>query len=289
MVPYSFFVHPEDQEALNAMKSFPGFEVIVKEVLKVGWEEMLHGVNMASQIRLSDEQMPDIYHRVTKICGRLGIECPEVYLTMSPHPNAWTFGDSRVYLTLTSALLDYLDDDEIDSVIAHECGHILCHHVLYHTMAQFLNLGACRIFPKITEPLRLAMYWWERKSELSADRVAAAVCGKDTFIRTELRLAGGPKELTKRINIEQWARQAEEYDNIRFGDAWNRFLQDVATIENTHPFSAVRVREVIEWAKSVEYDNITSVLSGSTHICPNCHYSVSDSWDFCKYCGEKLK
>lgn len=289
MVPYSYFVHPEDQQALNAMKAIPGFDVIVKEILKVGWEEMLHGVNMASQIRLSEEQLPEIYHRVTRICDKLGLEYPEVYLSMSPYPNAWTFGDTKIYLTLTSALFSYLDDDEIDSVIAHECGHILCHHVLYHTAAEFLSLGACRMFPKISEPVRLAMYWWERKSELTADRAAALVCGADAVVRTQLRLAGGPKELTKNVSIEQWARQTEEYDEVRFGDTWNKFLQSVATLENTHPFSAVRVREVLDWTKSKEFEEVNAIALGKVQMCPCCHMPISEDWLYCKHCGAQLR
>ena len=288
MVPYSYFIHPEDQQALDTMKSIPGFEIVVKEIMKVGWEEMLHGVNMASQIRLSDEQLLDIYHRVTRICDKLGIDYPEVYLCMSPYPNAWTYGDTRIYLTLTSALFDYLNDDEIDSVIAHECGHILCHHVLYHTVAQFLAQGAGRLFPKISEPLMLAMYWWERKSELSADRAAAIVCGADTVIRTQLRLSGGQKSLTRDVDVEQWARQAENYDEIRFGSGWNRFLQSIATIENTHPFSAVRVREVLNWSHCEDFAKIRNIVDGKISICPFCHESIDKGWRFCQHCGHEI-
>lgn len=288
MIPYSYFVHPEDEKALNAMKAVPGFETIVKKFLKVGYETMLHGVNMASKIQLSEKQLPELYHRVTRICDKFGLAYPEVYLEMSPFPNAYTFGDTQIFMVLTSALFDYLDDDEIDSVIAHEAGHILCHHILYHTIGEFLRTGMTGILGDIAEPLKLALYYWERKSELSADRAAALICGVDTVVRTQLRLSGGPKSLTSKVDIEEWAEQAERYEVIRNGNTWNKILQVGAVMSLDHPFSAVRVREVLNWAKSNEFNIAMSISSGDNRICPHCHKPVQNDWKFCKHCGEKL-
>ena len=288
MIPYSYFVHPEDEKALNAMKAVPGFETVVKKFLKIGYETQLHGVNMASKIQLSENQLPEIYHRVTRVCDKFGIEYPEVYLEMSPFPNAYTFGDTQIFMVLTSALFDYLDDDEIDSVIAHECGHIVCHHVLYHTIAEFLRTGMTGILGSIAEPLKLAVYYWERKSELSADRAAALICGVDTIVRTQLRLAGGPKSLTSAVNIEEWAEQAERYEAIRNGNTWDKILQVGATMTLDHPFSAVRVREVLNWSKTEEFDIAMKVAGGENRMCPHCHKAIDNDWAFCKHCGGKL-
>jgi len=288
MIPYSYFVHPEDEKALNAMKAVPGFETIVKKFLKVGYETMLHGINMASKIQLSDKQLPGIYHRVTRICDKFGIEYPEVYLEMSPYPNAYTFGDTQIFMVLTSALFEYLDDDEVDSVISHECGHILCRHVLYHTIAEFLKTGMTGILGDIAEPLKLAVYYWERKSELSADRAAAIICGVDTVVRTQLRLSGGPKTLTDNVSIEEWAEQAERYESIRNGSLWNKILQVSATMSLSHPFSAVRVREVLQWSKTDSFGIAKSLASNNGRICPHCHRPVENGWNYCRHCGGKL-
>lgn len=253
MIPYKDFIHPEDEAALRAMKSLPGFDLLLKKFMQVGYETFLHGVNMASKIRLSETQLPEVYHRVTKICDKLEIPYPEVYLEMSPYPNAYTFGDTDIFMVLTSGLFEYLDTDEIDSVIAHECGHILCHHVLYHTMAEFLRTGLTGILGSLAEPLKLAIYYWERKSELSADRAATMVCGVDTMVRMQLRLAGGPKNLTRDVNIREWAEQAEHYEEIRNGNMWNRLLQTGAVMTLDHPFAAVRVREALKWSESEDF------------------------------------
>ena len=288
MIPYTYFIHPEDESALNAMKNVPGFDTLVKKFMQVGYETMLHGVNMASKIRLSETQLPEIYHKVTKICDKLEIGYPEVYLEMSPYPNAYTYGDTDIFMVLTSGLFDYLDSDEIDSVIAHECGHIVCHHVLYHTIAEFLRTGVTGLIGDLAEPLKLAVYYWARKSELSADRAAALTCGVETVVKTQLRLAGGPKVLTENVNIEQWANQAEQYEEIRGGSLWNRFLQMGATMMLDHPFAAVRVREALNWAKTDEFKTVSDLIAGKVRLCPHCNQPVSPEWVYCKHCGNKL-
>lgn len=288
MIPYTYFIHPEDESALNAMKNVPGFDTLVKKFMQLGYETMLHGVNMASKIRLSETQLPEIYHKVTKICDKLEISCPEVYLEMSPYPNAYTYGDTDIFMVLTSGLFDYLDSDEIDSVIAHECGHIVCHHVLYHTIAEFLRTGVSGLIGDLAEPLKLAVYYWSRKSELSADRAAALTCGVETVVKTQLRLAGGPKVLTDNVNIEEWANQAEQYEEIRGGSLWNRFLQMGATMMLDHPFAAVRVREALNWAQTDEFKTVSDLIAGKVRLCPHCNQPVSLEWAYCKYCGNKL-
>lgn len=288
MIPYTYFIHPEDESALNAMKNVPGFDTLVKKFMQVGYEAMLHGVNMASKIRLSETQLPEIYHKVTKICDKLEISYPEVYLEMSPYPNAYTYGDTDIFMVLTSGLFDYLDSDEIDSVIAHECGHIVCHHVLYHTIAEFLRTGVSGLIGDLAEPLKLAVYYWARKSELSADRAAALTCGVETVVKTQLRLAGGPKVLTDNVNIEEWANQAEQYEEIRGGSLWDRFLQMGATMMLDHPFAAVRVREALNWSKTDEFKTVSDLIAGKVRLCPHCNQPVALEWVYCKYCGNKL-
>lgn len=289
MIPYSYFIHPEDERTMLAMKSIPGFDSFIRKNMS-GLEEMVNDENLASQIRLSEKQLPEVYKRVTRICDMLGIkDYPQVFLCMSPYPNAWTYGETTPSITLTSALLEYLKEDELDSVIAHECGHIVCHHVLYNTVAHFLTMGQGNFVSGVTKPLRLAIKHWQRYSELSADRVAVMVVGIDAFVRCEMRLAGGPGSITDRIDVKQYIEQAREYDrHLCHGDGGN-VLQDIAVMEESHPFSAVRIIEAIKWKEGDHYKDIRNLSLGTSNICPHCHKPVDNSWTFCRRCGSRLK
>ncbi len=289
----SDFIHPEDAAALRQMEGIPGFAALVKKILAIGIENMQYGMNMASSIRLSEKQLPKIYRHLPPICEKLGIAEPEFYLQMSPVPNAWTSGDTRIYITVTSSLVEMMNEEELDAIIAHECGHILCRHVLYHTVAQWISNGLANfgVLGALATPIEYALCYWSRKSELSADRAGAIVTSPEVVASTMARLAGGPQSLTAQINMEEWASQADEYDKIQNSGLWNKTLQLAIIAGLDHPFSAVRVREILKWGASDQYHIIKNggpmqVLSGPS--CPACGTSVAPGWGFCRNCGHKL-
>ena len=247
MIKPSEFIHPSDAAALRQMESIPGFPTLVKKFLALGFEQLQYGLNMATAVRLSPTQLPELYNHLPPICEKLGIEEPEFYLQMDPMPNAWTFGDTKIYITITSGLVELLNDEELDSVIAHECGHILCRHVLYHSIARYILLGvdSLGIFDFLTIPLQLAILHWSRMSELSCDRCASIISSPRVVASTMARLSGGPKSITSKINLEEWAKQADKYDEIKNDGLWNKTLQLSVTIVQSHPFSAVDRKSVV--------------------------------------------
>ena len=290
----SDFIHPEDAAALHQMESIPGFAAIVRKILSVGYETLQYGVNMASNIRLSERQLPEIYRHLPPICKRMGIPVPEFYLQMDPTPNAFTFGDTRIFITVTSGLVEMMNDEELDAVIAHECGHILCRHVLYHTLAQWISHGmdALGFLGSLAAPVQYAILYWHRKSELSADRAASIITSPQTVATVMARLAGGPKSITSQIDLKEWASQADEYDHIRNANLWNKTLQLTVIASLDHPFAAVRVREILKWAESEQYRILknTKLLTSNTssRTCPNCGKPIGDGWQFCRHCGIQL-
>ena len=291
MIKPNEYMHPEDAKALRELESIPGFPTLVKKVLALGLEKLQYGINMASAIRLSPTQLPEIYNRLPPICEKLGIKEPEFDLSMDPYPNAWTFGDTKIFVTVTSGLLQLLNDEEIDAVIAHECGHIACRHVLYHSLAHYILSGADNlgVLGLLSIPIQLAILYWERKSELSCDRAGSLVTSPEVVASTMARLSGGPIDITEKIDLEEWARQADQYDAIRNDGIWNKTLQIYAIAQQNHPFAAVRVREILKWGKSEQYQRLIGINPTDTaRHCPNCGNAVDPAWKFCHFCGNKL-
>jgi len=285
------FIHPEDAAALRQMEALPGFPQLVKKILALGIEQMQYGVNMASSIRLSEKQLPNVYRHLPPICEKLGIPEPEFYLQMDPYPNAWTMGDTRIWITITSGLLETMTDEELDAIIAHECGHILCRHVLYHTLAMWITKGLTSggVLDKLALPIQYALLYWERKSELSADRAAAIITSPTVVAQTMARFSGGPRELTKDVDIHEWAAQADNYEAIRNDGLWNKALQLSVIAELDHPFAAVRVREILKWEQSEQYKNlINHPTPMASQRCPSCGRPIDPTWQFCKHCGTRL-
>lgn len=282
----SEFTHPDDLDALELLDAIPILPTVLKKFLDLGLEQLYFGLNKASKIRLSPTQLPEIYNILPPICEILDIEEPEFYLEMHPSPNAYAFGDTQTAITITSSLVEMVSPEELRAIIAHECGHIACHHMLYHSLAQILanTSGMFETLKKLATPIHYALMYWQRKSELSCDRASAFITSPETVMAVMARLAGGSKSITANVNMEEWARQADEYEQIYNGGLWNQTLQRIAVLDQDHPFHAVRVREILKWKESGQYKKVLE----NNPTCPRCHRLIDRSWKYCEHCGNKL-
>lgn len=293
-VDYHEYCHPLDVETLENLKQIPGFTPLMKAFLKLFSERTFQLLNMSNKIRLGPEQLPELYNLLPPICDVLGIDEPEFYLEMNPDPNAYTFGDTTIAITITSGLVEYMNTEELQCVIAHECGHIACHHVLYHSMASVILNGGAAIFELgalITYPIQLALLHWQRCSEFSCDRAAAIyIRGSDPVVTTMIRLAGGGKELTGKVNRELYLNQAVDFKELTNKNNWNKLLQFLALMNNNHPFLSVRSSEIDKWCKEQKFTDIIKHIDSEPDpwTCPNCGKKIDEKWLFCKYCGKKL-
>jgi Zn-dependent protease with chaperone function len=270
-VDYRDFIHPEDEVAKKQLISVPGLQIVAKRFMEIGYESAWHGFNMATKIRLSPTQLPELYNHLPPICQKFGIAEPEFYLEMNPAPNAYTYGDKRTFVVITSGLLSHVkNDEELIAVLAHECGHILCHHVLYKTMADLISsiavvggvLGG--IGGVLMGPIELALKYWSRRSELSADRAELVYLGNSASVVGVLaRLSGGPHAITGNINFEELVAQAQDYLDLQANSKWHRILQTLEIMFQSHPFSAVRVHEILKWEKSEQYLRLRATLHGT--------------------------
>ena len=292
------FIHPDDASALNNLKSIPALPTVIDKVMQYGYEEIMWSSNVASNVRLSEHQMPEVYKRLIPICQKLGIAVPELYLQMSPIPNAWTSGCKRVYIVVTLGLIRRFKEDELDAVLAHECGHILCQHVLYSMLANAIyDLGDSlmegilgSIGNMAMKPIRQALFGWSRASELSADRVAVALTSVETLTSVLAKLDGIPPIVLKGLDLDEWTRQGEDYERMKNGNTWSKIVRYMSNSDMTHPYGPVRAYEAKRWAGGAHYARLTGSmqqLSGS--ICPACGAAVSSKWAFCRKCGNKLK
>ena len=280
------FTHPDDAAALKILEGIPLLPALTKKFMDIGMEQMYYGTNMATKIKLSPTQLPRLYNILPPLCARLGIKEPAFFLEMNPIPNAYAFGDTYTAITITSGLVDLLTEEELSACVAHECGHILCRHMLYHTMAAQIINGTMQsdLLGVIAAPLKYALLYWNRKSELSCDRVSTFCFGPETTIRLMTRLAGGSKTITEDVNLVEFAEQADQYDAIRKNGMWNKTLQTLSVLNQDHPYNSVRVRETLRWVVDDRYKELRKKYPS----CPNCYRAVKPGTHFCTNCGKGL-
>ncbi|MDQ2049999.1 M48 family metalloprotease [Natronolimnohabitans sp. A-GB9] len=77
---------------------------------------------------LDDDQLGDdanLEPRVTRLAKQAGVPAPDVVVADASVPNSFTVGrPGDAVLVVTSALLERLEDEEVDAVLAHELAHV---------------------------------------------------------------------------------------------------------------------------------------------------------------------
>ncbi len=258
------YVHESDKAALNALKSIPGFKQLVKGFMKIFSERQYRIVNLSSHIRISEKQFPQYYEMLPPICEKLGIEVPDLYLELNDNPNALTAGDEKPFIVMTSGLINKLPEELLPTVLAHECGHIACHHQLYSTMGRIVLSGASSAASAflpfgsiLTIPMQVAFYYWMRCSEFSADRAAVLCDGTaDKMSTVCMYFAGYDNRIPMEPNKEEFMKQAQEYREIINNNGWDKTLEFMYMANNSHPLTAVRALECEEWAQTERCKNL---------------------------------
>ena len=132
----SRFQHPHDVAATEALAGIPGLDLVVSKVMEYGLERIYYLENTADNVRVTPRMFPRLHRYLGWGCRILDVEEPELYVTMDPNPNAFTYGHKSPFIVLTSGLIDLLGDEELSFVVGHELGHIKAGHVLYTVLAR---------------------------------------------------------------------------------------------------------------------------------------------------------
>lgn len=260
----NYYVHDSDKAALKALKAIPGFHQFTKAFIKIWSERQYRITNMSSCVRINEKQLPQYYDMLPPICEKLGIDVPELYLQLNVVAQSYTAGDTKPFIVMTSGLFETLPEELIPTVLAHECGHIACHHNLYTTMGNILLSNTTSVLRSrvpygdlATIPLEIAFFYWMRCSELSADR-AAVLCdgGAEKMSEVCMRLAGYDKDIGAMASKEEFMAQAQEYREMTKSSKWDKTLEFLALSSMSHPLMTVRALECEEWAKSEQFQKI---------------------------------
>jgi Zn-dependent protease with chaperone function len=292
------FMHPSDATALTAVKQVWGLDTVVRKMNEYGFEKVYRLRHMAGNIRVTERTCPK-YHRMVGECAKIldMPKLPDLFIEQTPMVNAYTTGVERPMIVLNSGLIDFLDDDEVFAVIAHEMGHIKCDHVLYHTVAQFLTVasGMIGLVGIAVSGINLVLLEWSRKSELSADRAALLSVQDPTIVTTVLmKLAGGSQKIASVIHYDDFIQQSKEYREMANSSALNKACKIFNTMFIDHPFPVMRATEIVEWAEGNEYRDILNgnrrsiTIPKSGGSCPVCKTKITKGSKFCHSCGKEL-
>ena len=160
---------------------------------------------------------------------------------------------------LTSQAVELFDELELRTVLGHEAGHILADHVLYMTALEILLALGTGPLPLRRRRCRCwgsscALLEWFRAAELTSDRAATLVTrdphgdlpDADGHLRGRDLAAAEPRRVRR-------ARRPSTRTGTR---AWTACAACRASSPRRTRCPVRRVRELMRWVQSGEYDRI---------------------------------
>ncbi len=210
---------------------------------------------------ITEEQNPELHERLGKLAENAGIPKPRLYRSSMDVPNAFATGRNpeKGVVCVTDGLVNNLDSDEVDGVIAHELAHIKNRDTLINasvaTIAGAISILAEMAFwgamfggdedgaemvsalafmiitPIIATIIRMAI---SRKMEYRADSDAVRIHGQKEGLSTALTKIHeeGKKKPTKHVSKSQEAGANLFISNPFSSDKLTKWFSTHPQLEN---------------------------------------------------------
>jgi len=231
---------------------------------------------------VSPQEEPELHGIIDRICALADMPKPRVAVAPTNVPNAFATGRSSkvAVICATQGLLDRLDNEELEGVLAHEMSHVAHKDVAVMTIASFLGIIAALLvrfafyselfggggrggrggrggnngnaLPIILVVMVVGMVTYaisfllirllSRYRELSADRSGALLTGRPSKLASALvKVTGDMARIPTRD-----LRAAEPLNAFYFAPALTgrRGELSLSTLFSTHPSLEKRLREL---------------------------------------------
>ena len=205
---------------------------------------------LSTSVRVTKEIFPNINSAIENVFKRLKIENNLNFFITANHfqtqasCSAMPLGDSAEII-LTSKLIELLNGEELESVIANEVAHFYYQHALYPQPNSSMNR---------VETLNLLNF--SRAAEISADRIGFIGCGSlESSLRAMLKITSGLSDKHLKFNFSNYLDQLRELKEIK---------GDKNLMYSTHPNFLNRMQALIWFSMSNEYNqDLNSNKKGS--------------------------
>jgi heat shock protein HtpX len=212
---------------------------------------------------ISERDAPELYATVDRLRQKAGLPMPTVAIAPHRQPNAFATGRNpdNAVVCVTEGILDILDQDELEGVIAHELGHIKNRDMLLQTVSASLSgaitniarLGGGRTnsglgpLAVIFAPIGAAILQFaiSRSREFKADHSGAEISGKPLSLASALqKLQAGAQRIPMRI--------APSVAPLAQVNPLAAFSGGVSKLFSTHPATDERIAKLREYAAEMQ-------------------------------------
>jgi len=98
----------------------------------------------------TEAELPEVYSIVRNLTSAAGLPMPRLFVINSPQPNAFATGrnPSHAAVAVTTGILELMNRDELEGVLAHELSHVQNRDILISSVAAMLA-AALSIFARM--------------------------------------------------------------------------------------------------------------------------------------------
>lgn len=170
---YGNIVHQLDAATVNYyfMNTIPWVIVGVGIWFTIAYFANTAMVRAATGARpLTRKENPKIYNIVENLCMTCNMDMPKINIVDDPQQNAFASGiDKKSYtVTLTTGIIDRLNDDELAGVIAHELTHIRNHDTRL-LITSIIFVGIVSTIMSLVIQMMYNAFWFGGLSSRSSD------------------------------------------------------------------------------------------------------------------------
>ncbi len=201
-----------------------------------------------------------IYAIVERLTQRADLPMPQIYIIPDPVPNAFATGRdyNHAAVAVTEGLLDLLDEEEVEGVIAHELSHIRHYDMLIGTVAasiagaiaMFANFGSLFGGSDRERPNAVIMIATMIIMPIAASIIQMTISRSREYMADEgaARLTGHPEWLQRGLaKLDNYAHQGIIHDadpqteHMFIINPFSGVRDTLSTLFSTHPSTQSRI------------------------------------------------
>ena len=219
---------------------------------------------LTGALRLTRGMAPEPHRSLAACREILGWDRP-IELYVMPDPMVQAFCTRSVsgpmIIGLSSRMLETFSDAELRFVIGHELGHAVFDHfaIPMPATATLADVGG----KFVSRPVQLKLYLWCRAAEITADRAGMVCAGSlDPAAHALLKIASGLGANVIKPDLVAFTSQIDALHAAPAACADERDEDFVLDCFDTHPYSPLRVRALLAFARSQAFQQATG---GTAH------------------------
>lgn len=219
---------------------------------------------------VEENEYPELHRMVGRLSQQADLPKPKVAVSQSRVPNAFATGRSQksAAVCVTTGLLNTLDKDELEGVLAHELAHVKNRDVMVMTIASFLSTIAFLVVrwgwwfgggdddsPQVWVAILASLVVWiisflliralSRYREFAADRGGASITGKPAALASALMTIDGRMDKVPKKDLREQSEMNAFFIIPLKGDF-------IGKIFSTHPSTDARIERLREMEREME-------------------------------------